>query len=90
MIFRRLDHAARRIRFNERFEDGARLFIGLLGLAAGYRLLQLALGPGPVTSALLPLFLFAAAMVIVWFAWRLFGRDVLLAPDRAGALPAGD
>ncbi len=90
MIFRRLDHAARRIRLNERLEDGTRLFIGLLILAAGYRLLHTALGAGPVMSALLPLFLFAAAMVLTWFAWQLVGRDVLLPPDRAGAAAVVD
>ncbi len=85
MIFQQLDHAARRIRLNERLEDGARLFIGLLILATGYRLLDGALGPGPVLSALLPLFLFAAAMGLTWFVWRIMGRDLLLPPDRAGA-----
>ena len=85
MIFRRLDHAARRIRLNERLEDGARLFIGVLVLVTGYRLLDAALGPGPVMSALLPLFFLAAATLFVWCVWRLFGRDVLLPPDRAAA-----
>ncbi len=85
MIFRRLDHAARRIRLNERLEDGTRLFIGWLVLATGYRLLGAALGPGPVMSALLPLFFLAAATLLVWFAWHLVGRDLFLPTDRAGA-----
>ena len=90
LIFRRLDHAVRRIRLNERLEDGTRLFIGLLILATGYRLLGTVLGPGPVMSALLPLFVFAAAIVLTWFAWRLVGRDVLLPPDRSGAASVVD
>lgn len=90
MMIRWLDLAARRIRWNERLEDGTRLSICLLVLVIVYQLLDAALGMTPVLSALMPLLLLAAALVFGWFGWRLIGRDCLLPPDRAGAAAVVD
>ena len=90
IVFRWLACAARRIRLNERLEDGTRMCISLLALAIGYRAMGALIGVPPVMGALLPLFLVAAAAAVVYFVWRLIGRDLLLPPDRAGAAAEAD
>ncbi len=85
IVFRWLGSAARRIRLNERLEDASRLLVALMALAIAYQFLNATVSARPVMSALLPLLLLIAAATIVFFAWRIFGRDLLSAPDRAGA-----
>ena len=90
VVIRWLGRAANRIRANERLEDAGRLLIGLSGLAIIYQLLHATIGVTAVTAALLPLFFLAAAGVIVFFAWRLIGRDVLFSLDRDRAASLTD
>lgn len=85
IIFRRLDLAASRIRFNERLEDGTWLAICLLIVAIAYQLLRATIAGTAVFSALVPLLLITAALLFAWFGWRLVGRDIFLPVDRAGA-----
>ena len=85
LMFRRLDIAARRIRVNERLEDGTRLLICLLALLVAWQVLDGLVDATPVMQALAPLFIAGLVAVVLWFAWRLFGRDWFVPPDRAGA-----
>lgn len=90
LLFRWLGDAARRIRLNERLEDASRVFIGLLLLVIVHQALIAFIGLRQVSSALFPFFILAAAGIILLFAWRMFGRDMLLPPDRARAAAVAD
>jgi hypothetical protein len=90
VVYRWLGSAAQRMRVNERLEDGSRLLISLLFLAIGYTLVDAVVGVRPVVNALSPLLLLATVGVVVFFAWRMVIRDLLLPPNRAAAAAMAD
>ena len=90
LVFRWLGNAARRIRLNERLEDTSRLLIALLTLAIIYQSLNVAVRLRPMMNALVPVFLVVAIGIVLYFVWRVFGRDMLTAPNRARAAAVAD
>lgn len=90
IVYRWLGDAARRMRVNERLEDGSRLLIVLLLVAIVYVLLDATVAVRPVVSALMPLWLVMMGAVIVYFAWRIFIQDWLLPLNRARAAVIAD
>jgi len=90
VVYQWLGDAARRLRANERLDDASRLLVGMSVLAIVYQLVGAAISVPAVTAALLPLFLLAAGGIVVFFAWRLIGRDVVIVPDRAQAAALTD
>lgn len=80
-----LGSAARRIRFNERAEAFARMCAGLLLLVFLWQLTRNAIQAPQVVSAVFPLFVLVAAVVLVYFAW-----NMLRAPNHTQAAAVVD